>query len=68
MTKTTSALYTLEIKDRLDDQLERRLNHAVFYSRDTERALLLAGSMPFRVERNDLISSWPERTDGRADA
>ena len=26
------------------------------------------GSMPFRVERNDLISSWPERTDGRADA
>ena len=25
------------------------------------------GSMPFRVERNDLISSWPERTDGRAD-
>ena len=27
-----------------------------------------AGSMPFRVERNDLISSWPERTDGRADA
>ena len=26
-----------------------------------------AGSMPFRVERNDLISSWPERTDGRAD-
>ena len=25
------------------------------------------GSMPFRVERNDLISSWQERTDGRAD-
>ena len=25
------------------------------------------GSMPFRVERNDVISSWPERTDGRAD-
>ena len=25
------------------------------------------GSMPFRVERNDFISSWPERTDGRAD-
>ena len=25
------------------------------------------GSMPFSVERNDLISSWPERTDGRAD-
>ena len=26
------------------------------------------GSMPFSVERNDLISRWPERTDGRADA
>ena len=31
-------------------------------------AVLFLGSMPFRVERNDLISSWPERTDGRADA
>ena len=29
--------------------------------------LVQMGSMPFRVERNDLISSWPERTDGRAD-
>ena len=28
---------------------------------------VMKGSMPFRVERNDLISSWPERTDGRAD-
>ena len=27
-----------------------------------------AGSMPFRVERNDLISPWPERTDEPADA
>ena len=32
------------------------------------RVPLFIGSMPFRVERNDLISSWPERTDGRADA
>ena len=28
----------------------------------------LSGSMPFRVERNDLISPWPARTDERADA
>ena len=28
----------------------------------------LAGSMPFSVERNDLISPWPARTDGPADA
>ena len=26
------------------------------------------GSIPFRVERNDLISPWPARTDERADA
>ena len=26
------------------------------------------GSMPFRVERDDLISPWPERTDERAGA
>lgn len=31
-------------------------------------AVELNGSMPFRVERNDLISSWPERTDDLADA
>ena len=29
---------------------------------------LCRGSMPFRVERKDLISSWPERTDDLADA
>ena len=28
----------------------------------------IGGSMPFRVERNDLISPWPARTDERADA
>ena len=30
--------------------------------------LPLWGSMPFRVERNDLISPWLARTDERADA
>ncbi|MGC8702525.1 MAG: DUF6790 family protein, partial [Thiomonas sp.] len=31
-------------------------------------ALVPLGSMPFRVERNALISSWTERTDELADA
>ena len=33
-----------------------------------EWSAALKGSMLFRVERNDLISPWPERTDERAGA
>ena len=43
----------------------RKVEHK---DRHSTRELAPLGSMPFRVERNDLISPWPGRTDERADA
>ena len=49
------------------NRLLLQLQHDATEKTKERTAALRRGSMPFRVERNDFISSWPERTDGRAD-
>ena len=56
--------FNLQIRGKLLDR--QIVAHENILKLATEMRAMV-GSMPFRVERNDLISSWPERTDGRAD-
>ena len=55
----------LERQAREDRENERRIADGLA---SLHLLALHFGSMPFRVERNDLISPWPGRTDERADA
>src|SRR5258708_24952988 len=50
------------LKDRLDHQLQRRLNHTVFYCRYTERALPLALGYIHTSYRLRTIASVPHRS------